>query len=232
MWVRNKVVFANPTDTKYTNAYYDPSWEAKSTADTAISTVNNKTAEFQQTLDGFSTRVTNTETKVDNMKDEILLGDTMPTTDGSVVYIKDKFAETLTTVDSISNKVGSLEANFAEDGTVTNLVNQVSTLEQTASQFNMEFFQKVDNANQGVNEILSYIKFDADGITIGQDSYPVRLMLTKDRIKFVDTNGAQLAYFSEGKLYVNNAEIINAIKIANYGFLPTANGSLTIGAIS
>lgn len=232
LWVRNKVVFANPTDTKYTNAYYDPSWEAKSTADTAISTVNNKTAEFQQTLDGFSTRVTNTETKVDNMKDEILLGDTMPTTDGSVVYIKDKFAETLTTVDSISNKVGSLEANFAEDGTVTNLVNQVSTLEQTASQFNMEFFQKVDNANQGVNEILSYIKFDADGITIGQDSYPVRLMLTKDRIKFVDTNGAQLAYFSEGKLYVNNAEIINAIKIANYGFLPTANGSLTIGAIS
>lgn len=418
LWVRNKVVFANPTDTKYTNAYYDPSWEAKSTADTAISTVNNKTAEFQQTLDGFKTTVTNTETKVNNLKagsdnliyygrgnsdrgmfsdakwtitndyaeatlestktyssigipngfvlnareyevgaqytwsydfmitewsmpaganisewwmgqrytdstsessdgawvdvtkhnlpivgtdgvelnkwihvtktvtipaqahssigqeasikfyqsnanvtssvtfriknvsltkgnidvgfapsskeiqNEILLGDTIPTTDGSVVYIKDKFAETLTTVDGISNKVGSLEANFAEDGTVTNLVNQVSTLEQTASQFNMEFFQKVDNANQGVNEILSYIKFDADGITIGQDSYPVRLMLTKDRIKFVDTNGAQLAYFSEGKLYVNNAEIINAIKIANYGFLPTANGSLTIGAIS
>ena len=203
-----------------------------SSTTSTIEGIENNMTEFQQTLDGFSTRVTNTETKVDNMKDEILLGDTMPTTDGSVVYIKDKFAETLTTIDGISNKVGSLEANFAEDGTVTNLVNQVSTLEQTASQFNMEFFQKVDNANQGVNEILSYIKFDADGITIGQDSYPVRLMLTKDRIKFVDTNGAQLAYFSEGKLYVNNAEIINAIKIANYGFLPTANGSLTIGAIS
>lgn len=232
LWIRNKVVFANPTTTKYTNAYYDPSWEAKANADTAISTVNNKTAEFQQTLDGFSARVTNTETKVDNMKDEILLGDTMPTTDGSVVYIKDKFAETLTTVDGISNKVGSLEANFGEGGTVTNLVKQVSSLEQTASQFNMEFFQKVDNANQGVNEILSYIKFDADGITIGQDSYPVRLMLTKDRIKFVDTNGTQLAYFSEGKLYVNKAEILDSIKIANYGFLPTANGSLTIGAIS
>lgn len=418
LWIRNKVVFANPTATKYTNAYYDPSWEAKANADTAISTVNNKTAKFQQTLDGFSTRVTNTETKVNNLKvgsdnliyygrgdsnkgmfsnsgwiitddyaettlastktytsisiwdgfilnareyevgeqytwsydfmitdwtmpegtaigewwmgqrytngtsessdgawrnvtthdlprvgvngvelnkwvhvtktvtipeqahssigqaasiqfyqsnadvtasitfriknvsitkgnmdvdfapsskeiqNEIYLGDTMPTTDGSVVYIKDKFAETLTTVDGISNKVGSLEANFGEGGTVTNLVKQVSSLEQTASQFNMEFFQKVDNANQGVNEILSYIKFDADGITIGQDSYPVRLMLTKDRIKFVDTDGTQLAYFSEGKLYVNKAEILDSIKIANYGFLPTANGSLTIGAIS
>ena len=422
LWIRNKVIFANPTATKYTNAYYDPSWEAKAKADNAVSTVNTKTAEFKQTLDGFSTRVANTETKVNNMKigsdnliyygrgnsdkgmfnnskwtitddyaeatltsnktynstdmtngfimgardyevgaeytwscdvmitdwtmpegasiaewwmgqrytngtsessegawrpvtifdlprlgqrigdttvelnkwvhvtktitipkqahssistasliqfyqsnadvtasitfriknislvkgnmdvgfapsskeiqNEILLGDTIPTSDGSLVYVKDKFSETLSTIDGISSKVGSLEVNFGEGGTVTNLIKQVSSLEQTASQFNMEFFQKVDNANQGVNEILSYIKFDADGITIGQDSYPVRLMLTKDRIKFVDTNGTQLAYFSEGKLYVSNAEILDSIKIANYGFLPTANGSLTIGAIS
>lgn len=418
LWIRNKVVFANPTATKYTNAYYDPSWEAKAKADTAVSTVNTKTAEFEQTLDGFKTTVTNTETKLNNLKvgsdnliyygrgdsnkgifsngawhitddyaeatltsaktytdinitkgfilsprdyevgaqytwsydfmitnwtmpsgsrigewwigqryardtsessdgawrdvtkhnlprvgtdgvvlnkwihvsktitipaqahssigtqalirfyqsnadasssitfriknvsitkgnidagfvpsskeihNEIVLGDTMPTTDGSVVYIKDQFAETLTTVNGISNKVGSLEANFGEGGTVTNLVKQVSSLEQTASQFTMEFFQKVDNADQGVNTILDYITFDANGITIGQESYPVRLRLTKDRVVFLDTHNAQLAYFSEGKLYVNNAEILDSIKIANYGFLPTANGSLTIGAIS
>lgn len=418
LWIRNKVVFANPTATKYTNAYYDPSWEAKATADTAVSTVNTKTAEFKQTLDGFKTTVTNTETKLNNLKvgsdnliyygrgdsnkgmfsdgawhitddyaeatltsaktytsiditkgftlsprdyevgaqytwsydfmitnwtmpagssigewwigqrytngtsessegawvnvtqhdlprvgtdgvvlnkwvhvtktvtiptqahssigtqtsiqfyqsnadvnasitfriknvsitkgnidagfvpsskeihNEILLGDTMPTTDGSVAYIKDKFAETLTTVDGISNKVGSLEANFGTNGTVTNLVKKVSSLEQTASQFTMEFFQKVDNADQGVNTILDYITFDANGITIGQENYPVRLRLTKDRVVFLDTHNTQLAYFSEGKLYVNKAEIIESIKIANYGFLPTANGSLTIGAIS
>lgn len=418
LWIRNKVIFANPAATKYTNAYYDPSWEAKSKADNAVSTVNTKTAEFKQTLDGFRTTVTNTETKLNNLKvgsdnliyygrgdsnkgmfsdsawhitddyaeatltsaktyasinitngfilstrdyevgaqytwsydfmitnwtmpsgssidewwigqryvagtsessdgawrdvtkhdlprvgtagvvlnkwihvtrtmtipaqahssigtqtaiqfyqsnadvnasitfriknvsitkgnidagfvpsskeihNEILLGDTMPTTDGSVEYIKDKFAETLTTVDGISNKVGSLEANFGTNGTVTNLVKKVSSLEQTASQFTMEFFQKVDNADQGVNTILDYITFDANGITIGQENYPVRLRLTKDRVKFIDTNDTQLAYFSEGKLYVNKAEIIDSIKIANYGFLPTANGSLTIGAIS
>lgn len=418
LWIRNKVIFANPAATKYTNAYYDPSWEAKSKADNAVSTVNTKTAEFKQTLDGFRTTVTNTETKLNNLKvgsdnliyygrgdsnkgmfsdsawhitddyaeatltsaktytsinitngftlstrdyevgaqytwsydfmitnwtmpsgssigewwigqrytagtsessdgawgdvtkhnlprvgtagvvlnkwihvtrtitipaqahssigtqtaiqfyqsnadvnasitfriknvsitkgnidagfvpsskeihNEILLGDTMHTTDGSVAYIKDKFAETLTTVDGISNKVGSLEANFGTNGTVTNLVKKVSSLEQTASQFTMEFFQKVDNADQGVNTILDYITFDVNGITIGQENYPVRLRLTKDRVVFLDTHNAQLAYFSEGKLYVNKAEIIDSIKIANYGFLPTANGSLTIGAIS
>jgi hypothetical protein len=36
----------------------------------------------------------------------------------------------------------------------------------------------------------------------------------------------------EGKLYVNNAEILDTFKIGNYGFMSTANGGLTIGALS
>ena len=204
----------------------------ETTMNNGFKTVNSKISSVEQTLDGVTTRVSSTETKLEDLKDEMYLGDTMPTTDGSVVYIRDKFAETVTTVNGITNKVGAIEANFGPNGTVTNLMKQVSSLEQTASQFTMEFFNKVENAEQGVNTILDYITFDANGITIGQENYPVRLRLTKDRVKFIDTNDTQLAYFSEGKLYVNKAEIIDSIKIANYGFLPTANGSLTIGAIS
>lgn len=236
LWIRNKVVFANPAATKYTNAYYDPSWEAKGKADTAVTTVNNKTSEFQQTLDGFSTRVGNTETQVagyenrlDTLDGQVKLGED---TEGNIIYVKDQVAQTTMDVKGIINKVGAMEANFAEDGTVTNLVHQVSQLQQTASQFTMEFFNKVENANQGVNTILDYITFDANGITIGQENYPVRLRLAKDRVVFLDVNNVELAYFRDDKLYVNNAEILDTIKIANYGFLPTANGSLTIGALS
>lgn len=380
LWVRNKVVFTNPAATKYTNAYYDPSWEAKNKADTAVTTVNNKTSKFQQTLDGFSTRVGNTEAKVNNMKTSprnLLLGTDKPkavsgnntsnqcitlykfnggnnhglkqstiaisfkyevsegatgtffiqtngeyneslgetsgwwaglvpntdvannpngqltnvitmdcpntkgfngvqlrvdnfngsitisemivvestipvndwslapedinslidnasqmTVDGQLVYIKDQVAQTTIDVNAITNKVGAMEANFAADGTITNLVQQVSQLQQTASQFTMEFFNKVNNADQGVNTILDYITFDANGITIGQEAYPVRLRLAKDRVVFLDVNNVELAYFRDDKLYVNNAEILDTIKIANYGFMPTANGSLTIGALS
>ena len=125
-----------------------------------------------------------------------------------------------------------MEANFGANGTVTNLVEKVSQLEQTASQFTMEFFKKVENAEQGVSTIFDYITFDANGITIGQENYPVRLRLAKDRVVFLDVNDTELAYFREDKLYVNKAEILDTIKIANYGFMPTANGSLTIGALS
>lgn len=236
LWVRNKVVFANPAATKYTNAYYDPSWEAKGTADNAITTVNNKTSEFKQTLDGFSTRVGATETQVagygnrlDTLDGQVKLGED---TEGNIIYVKDQVAQTTMDVKGIINKVGSMEANFGANGTVTNLVEKVSKLEHTASQFTMEFFKKVEDAEQGVNTIFDYITFDANGITIGQENYPVRLRLAKDRVVFLDVNNVELAYFRDDKLYVNNAEILDTIKIANYGFMPTANGSLTIGALS
>ena len=169
---------------------------------------------------------------IDDMKGMIDDAAKMELPDGTTVYIKEKVAETSVTVDSITSSVSSLETHFDENGTVTNLTQQVSTLEQIASQFTMEFFQKVENADQGVTELLNYIHFDADGITIGQDTYPIRLQLTKDRIKFLDLNDQQVAYFSEGKLYVNNAEILDTFKIGNYGFMSTANGGLTIGALS
>lgn len=236
LWIRNKVVFANPAATKYTNAYYDPSWEAKGKADNAVTTVNNKTSEFQQTLDGFSARVGSTETKVegygnrlDSLDGQVKLGED---TEGNIIYVKDQVAQTTMDVKGIINKVGSMEANFGANGTVTNLVEKVSKLEHTASQFTMEFFKKVEDAEQGVNTIFDYITFDANGITIGQENYPVRLRLAKDRVVFLDVNDVELAYFRDDKLYVNNAEILDTIKIANYGFMPTANGSLTIGALS
>ena len=169
---------------------------------------------------------------IDDMKGMIDDAAKMELPDGTTVYIKEKVSETSVTVDSITSSVSSLETHFDENGTVTNLTQQVSTLEQIASQFTMEFFQKVENADQGVSELLNYIHFDADGITIGQDTYPIRLQLTKDKIKFLDLNDQQVAYFSEGKLYVNNAEILDTFKIGNYGFMSTANGGLTIGALS
>lgn len=169
---------------------------------------------------------------IDDMKGMIDDAAKMELPDGTTVYIKEKVAETSVTVDNITSSVSSLETHFDENGTVTNLTQQVSTLEQFASQFTMEFFEKIDNADQGVNELLSYIHFDSTGITIGQDDYPIRLKLSKDRIQFLDLSDYEVAYFSEGKLYVNNAEILDTFKIGNYGFMSTANGGLTIGALS
>ena len=195
--------------------------------DTTAATVNYTKVKLER-----GTTPTDWCPSIDDMKGMIDDAAKMELPDGTTVYIKEKVAETSVTVDSITSSVSSLETHFDENGTVTNLTQQVSTLEQFASQFTMEFFEKVDNADQGVNELLSYIHFDSTGITIGQDDYPIRLKLTKDRIQFLDLSDYEVAYFSEGKLYVNNAEILDTFKIGNYGFMSTANGGLTIGALS
>ena len=201
-----------------------------------ITTVKSDVSSIQQNLTSITNQVQATETKVqtnsdklDTLDGQVKLGED---TEGNIIYVKDQVAQTAIDVNSITNKVGAMEANFGANGTVTNLVEKVSQLEQTASQFTMEFFKKVENAEQGVNTIFDYITFDANGITIGQENYPVRLRLAKDRVVFLDVNDTELAYFREDKLYVNKAEILDTIKIANYGFMPTANGSLTIGALS
>lgn len=201
-----------------------------------ITTVKSDVSSIQQNLTSITNQVQATETKVQNntnkldtLDGQVKLGED---TQGNIIYVKDQVAQTTIDVHSIINKVGSMEANFGANGTVTNLVKKVSKLEQTASQFTMEFFKKVEDAEQGVNTIFDYITFDANGITIGQENYPVRLRLAKDRVVFLDVNNIELAYFRDDKLYVNNAEILDTIKIANYGFMPTANGSLTIGALS
>lgn len=62
LWIRSKIVYVNPSDTKYTTPYYDPSWDAKNTADTTSKEVTSKMSTFQQTLDGFTTRVESVET--------------------------------------------------------------------------------------------------------------------------------------------------------------------------
>ena len=390
LWIRNKIIFANPTETKYTYPYYEPSWDAKATAEEAKNTVTSKISEFNQTLDGFKTKVESTEAKVNNSKyglinyvlksdqtleavpieatwsnDRLLfepdkdfftdslgmectysvevytkdavsipeegskwcrlggelaihfedgstsyLGGawkiadlsgtkqytngkercyttfTMPNKpiknievrllaqglksgtakisrplltigniksdyqvnikdvmghiddaakmtngQGQVVYIKDQLTQTETTVNGIKNTVSSLESHFDDDGTVTQMSKQMTEFAQLANKFTMDFWTKFQESHDGVTQLHDYIHFTPDGITIGQENYPVKLMLTKDRIKFVNTDGAQLAYFSDGKLFVNDAEILATMKIANYAFLPTSGGSLTIAAI-
>ena len=67
LWVRFKMVWENPSSTTYTNPYYEPSWDAKASADNASATVTAKVTEFQQNLDGFKTTVSETYTTKDEL---------------------------------------------------------------------------------------------------------------------------------------------------------------------
>lgn len=117
----------------------------------------------------------------------------------------------------------SLDSQFGEIST---------KIEQTKNSVNVEFTNfKVDldaSKKQNIasfNEIHKYIRFIDGNIYIGVEGNPIQLIEKNDRLSFVQ-GGAEVAYFSNNKLYVNDGQFNNTLRIGNFEFSPRPNGSL------
>lgn len=110
---------------------------------------------------------------------------------------------------------------------------EISTrIEQTKNSVNIEFTNfKMDldaSKKQNIasfNEIHKYIRFIDGNIYIGVEGNPIQLIEKNDRLSFVQ-GGAEVAYFSNNKLYVNDGQFNNTLRIGNFEFSPRPNGSL------
>lgn len=117
----------------------------------------------------------------------------------------------------------SLDSQFGEIST---------KIEQTKNSVNVEFTNfKTDldaSKKQNIasfNEIHKYIRFIDGNIYIGVEGNPIQLIEKNDRLSFVQ-GGAEVAYFSNNKLYVNDGQFNNTLRIGNFEFSPRPNGSL------
>lgn len=110
---------------------------------------------------------------------------------------------------------------------------EISTkLEQTKDSFNFEFTNfktDIDNSikqnNVSFTEIHKYIRFIDGNIYLGAEDNPIQLIEKNDRISFVQA-GSEVAYFSNNKMYVNDGQFNNTLRIGNFEFSPRPNGSL------
>ena len=75
------------------------------------------------------------------------------------------------------------------------------------------------------SEIVKYIRFENGNIYLGETNNPITLVIQNDRISFMQS-GAEVAYFSNNRLYVYDGQFINSLRLGNFAFLPRANGSL------
>lgn len=118
------------------------------------------------------------------------------------------------------------------------LVSAVSTeLTQTKNSFEIEFasFQAniesiVANTDAEFEEIKKYIRFVDGQILLGEVGNELELQISNDRISFLQ-DGAEVAYFSNRKLYVTDADILHSLQLGNFAFMPRANGNLSFKKI-
>ena len=110
---------------------------------------------------------------------------------------------------------------------------EISTkLEQTKNSVNIEFTNfktdidsSIKQNNVSFTEIHKYIRFIDGNIYLGAENNPIQLIEKNDRISFVQA-GSEVAYFSNNKMYVNDGQFNNTLRIGNFEFSPRPNGSL------
>ena len=144
-------------------------------------------------------------------------------------------AQISTEADSIRQEV---QATYALASDMTQVRSQVGTLsEQTESNYTWavtrinQLQQDLTNAHEATEEELAifrtYMTFDEDGLMIGKTGNPFTFRVVNDRLAFY-MNDTEVAYLSNNKLYVTQAEILSKLIIGRFAFEPQTNGNLSL----
>lgn len=110
----------------------------------------------------------------------------------------------------------AIDNKFVE--TTTNCNNQYTTLNtalQNHEKYASEKFELLDK----------YIRFEDGVVIVGERGASTDFRIAKNKISFYQ-DGAEIAYFQGNTLYVTNITATNSVRIANFAFVPRANGSL------
>ena len=78
-----------------------------------------------------------------------------------------------------------------------------------------------------LNLIHTYMRFGEDGLTIGKTGNPLTFRVVNDRLAFY-MNDTEVAYLSDNKLYVTQAEILARLQIGKFAYEPQPNGNLSV----
>lgn len=134
--------------------------------------------------------------------------------------------------------ISQMSSTYTSSSSFEEFKETVSTqFTQTASAFSLQFDKLVSQistlngeTNQQFSEIRKFIRFEDGNIILGRSDSPLTLRIQSDRISFILDN-VEIAYFSSGRLYVDNLEAITTLTIGRFAFLPRTNGNLSIKMI-
>lgn len=136
----------------------------------------------------------------------------------------------------------NIMARVAEEYTLKDdtdaLVSAVSTeVQQTKDSFSILFNQftaDIADVAAGTDaefeEIRKYIRFVDGKILLGEVGNELELQIANDRISFLQ-DGAEVAYFSNRKLYITDAQVLHSLQIGGFAFMPRANGNTSFKKI-
>ena len=139
---------------------------------------------------------------------------------------------------SITKSAEDITAKVSESYTLKEdaeaLVSEVSTQLSLAksgfdiqfTQFNADLEAVAAGTDAQFEEIRKYVRFVDGMILLGEVGNELELQISNDRISFLQ-DGAEVAYFSNRKLYVTDTQILHSLQLGSFAFMPRANGNLS-----
>lgn len=157
---------------------------------------------------------------IENIESNYMLNTTMAETEEELRTLIDQTSTSITT-EVLADYVVNEE-----------LVSAVSTLQtQLNDQFEFKFTELETVVNEhdienrrALREISSYIRFEDGNIILGETGNELTVKIENDRIAFLEGD-IEVAYFSNQKLYITDAEILASLRIGNFAYIPRANGN-------
>lgn len=84
-----------------------------------------------------------------------------------------------------------------------------------------------DVSNTNYRELVKYIRFVDGSIVLGEEESPFKLQITNERISFLQED-SEVAYINNNKLFINDAQFVNSLKIGNWEYIIEQDGGLSL----
>ena len=136
------------------------------------------------------------------------------------------------TAESIMSEVGStyVTSEGFEEKLNTRFTQTEEGWEMTFNQFRQWVEAENGETQTAFEELRKYIRFLDGNIILGDRNNDLQCIITNSKISF-EQNGAEVAYISNNKLYITNAEVLDRFTVGNpssgyFDWIPRANGNL------
>lgn len=153
----------------------------------------------------------------------------------NVTQIIDEEISNSSLIQQLPNEIlTSVSETYTAKSEMEQFIQSLNTqLSQTEEGWEFQFQQiisQITNIDGTVNEnyqqLIEYIRFVGGKIILGEVGNEITLELQNDRLSFMQ-NESEVAYISNGKLYITDGEFTNSLTVGNFAYLPRTNGNLS-----
>lgn len=151
--------------------------------------------------------------------------------EGVTAYVNTSISTAIQDPDVIWAAIEDKATAKSEYETFTETVRNILQMEADGTTFIFQTIAETIAEVEGIEathyaELLTHIRFTADGIEIGKEGAAITTRWTNDRLEF-SNNGMVVAYISDNTLHITNGRFLNSVRIGNYGFIHEANDSVS-----